>query len=385
METSNANAPDARQAPTGFAPSEPIAVPARRRNNISKLSQLLRERRNLPAGTRLPSPVSAFPFPPFACVYAGIHGRIYRRLVPSDGLVFKQDDDFRRFANEVSVLKLVTGCRHLIQIKEVLPEFQAFGLEGIATGSLRDLINSDETLPLGTIIELFYQLVDALICLENRGILHLDLKPENVLVDTNGKPHLKVIDFGISRVRPTQRPKSPVSPASNREPQYQSLWYRAPEVMLGDAYLDRADIWSLGVIILELLLGNEFPLAGTSEIDQLHRIIRNFGIPCEETYPGVSKLPGWHPGLQLSRTSTSPAFARDFFMNSDSCQRIAVADGSSSADPSLSDEPRMSQLKELLKMILQVPPHRRASLKQIIEHPLFAGKIPSEMPNPNSV
>jgi len=74
-----------------------------------------------------------------------------------------------------------------------------------------------------------------------------------------------------------------------------TLWYRAPEILLGGKhYSVGVDMWSIGCIFAELVTKQPlFP--GDSEIDQLYRIFRVCGTPTEAIWPGVSKLPDWKP------------------------------------------------------------------------------------------
>ena len=70
-----------------------------------------------------------------------------------------------------------------------------------------------------------------------------------------------------------------------------TLWYRAPEILLGSTkYSCPVDIWSIGCIFAEM--ANKRPLfQGDSEIDQLFRIFRVLKTPTDEMWPGVSQLP----------------------------------------------------------------------------------------------
>ncbi|KAJ9576907.1 hypothetical protein L9F63_006525, partial [Diploptera punctata] len=72
-----------------------------------------------------------------------------------------------------------------------------------------------------------------------------------------------------------------------------TLWYRAPEVLLGcHKYSCPIDMWSIGCIFSEMVTGKPL-FRGDSEIDQLFRIFRNIETPTEEIWPGVSKLPDY--------------------------------------------------------------------------------------------
>ncbi|TPX18658.1 uncharacterized protein E0L32_002515 [Thyridium curvatum] len=115
-----------------------------------------------------------------------------------------------------------------------------------------------------------------------KRVLHRDLKPQNLLV--NGRGQLKLADFGLARAFGI-----PVSTFSN---EVVTLWYRAPDVLLGNrAYSTSIDVWSTACIIAEMFTGRPlFP--GSTDDDQLQRIFRLLGTPSERTWPGISLLPG---------------------------------------------------------------------------------------------
>lgn len=128
-----------------------------------------------------------------------------------------------------------------------------------------------------------HQMLDAIAFCHMHRILHRDLKPQNLLVDRDG--HLKLADFGLAR--------SFNLPMRTYTHEVVTLWYRAPEILLGTKfYATGVDIWSLGCIFAEMILKRPlFP--GDSEIDQLYRIFRTMSTPDEENWPGVSQLPDY--------------------------------------------------------------------------------------------
>lgn len=88
------------------------------------------------------------------------------------------------------------------------------------------------------------QLLEGLAYLHAHTILHRDMKPQNLLVDKEG--HIKLADFGLSR--------SFSVPARTYTHEVITLWYRAPELLLGTKlYCTAVDIWSLGCIMAEMV------------------------------------------------------------------------------------------------------------------------------------
>eukprot|EP00731_Ephydatia_muelleri_P015350 Em0008g1070a len=95
---------------------------------------------------------------------------------------------------------------------------------------------------------------------------------------------LKVGDFGLAREYG--------SPLRAYTPVVVTLWYRAPELLLGSKmYSTPIDLWSVGCIFAELLLHKPL-FKGKSEIDQLNQIFKELGTPNDEIWPGYSQLPG---------------------------------------------------------------------------------------------
>ncbi|XP_044046173.1 homeodomain-interacting protein kinase 1-like isoform X2 [Siniperca chuatsi] len=129
---------------------------------------------------------------------------------------------------------------------------------------------SYQSLSIAEIRPVIHQLTTALLHLEALGIMHADLKPENIMVvDRRQQPlQVKLIDFGLARHVSDAVPGSCV----------QSLWYRAPEVMLGLVFMEPIDMWSLGLVAAELALGfTLFP--GYHEYDMMKFIVDTLGQP----------------------------------------------------------------------------------------------------------
>ncbi|ODQ64619.1 Pkinase-domain-containing protein [Nadsonia fulvescens var. elongata DSM 6958] len=113
------------------------------------------------------------------------------------------------------------------------------------------------------------------------GILHRDLKPNNLLLAPGGE--LKLADFGLARAIP--------SPRDKLTPTVVTRWYRAPELLFGARHYTTAiDVWSVGIIFAELMLRTPY-LPGADDINQIDVTFRALGTPTEDIWSGVSQLP----------------------------------------------------------------------------------------------
>lgn len=161
-----------------------------------------------------------------------------------------------------------------------------------------------QPVPILSIKLYMYQLARALTYLHEIGICHRDIKPQNLLIDPNTQ-QLKLCDFGSAKRLVKGEPN--VAYICSR-------YYRAPELIFGATeYTTQIDVWSLGCVFAELLLGRPlFP--GESGVDQLVEIIKILGTPTREQimlmnpnytefkFPQV-KAHAWH---KVFRSRTPP-------------------------------------------------------------------------------
>ena len=188
-------------------------------------------------------------------------------------------------------------------------------------------------LPSDKIKSFMFQLLRGVAFCHERHVLHRDLKPQNLLINKKGE--LKLADFGLARAFGI-----PVNTFSN---EVVTLWYRAPDVLLGSRSYDTSiDIWSAGCIMAEMFTGRPlFP--GQQNEDQLIRIFRLMGTPSEETWEGVSSLSEWKSDFAVyAPTNLSSVLPQ--------------------IDPMGMD---------LLNKMLRLKPNERASARDLLIHPWF--------------
>ncbi|KAI0207715.1 Cyclin-dependent kinase 2 [Lamellibrachia satsuma] len=178
-----------------------------------------------------------------------------------------------------------------------------------------------------------YQLLQGIAYCHSHRVLHRDLKPQNLLIDVAG--NIKLADFGLARAFGV--------PVRTYTHEVVTLWYRAPEILLGSRfYSTPVDIWSIGCIFAEMITKRAlFP--GDSEIDQLFRIFRTLGTPDDSSWPGVSQLPDYK--------TTFPKWP------SQDLAKVV---------PTLDEEGH-----DLLKKMITYEPNRRVSAKAALTHPYF--------------
>jgi len=147
-------------------------------------------------------------------------------------------------------------------------------MELIDGATLREII-ANGAIEIRTALDIMLQVAEALTAAHAAGVVHRDLKPENIMVTPSG--YAKVLDFGLAKLR-----ANPESDVAGTEPTQikdtnpgtilGTASYMAPEQALGKPVDHRADIFSLGSILHELVTGRR-PFTGHSLVDTLHRII----------------------------------------------------------------------------------------------------------------
>uniref|UniRef100_A0A0N5C3S4 Stress-activated protein kinase JNK n=1 Tax=Strongyloides papillosus TaxID=174720 RepID=A0A0N5C3S4_STREA len=190
---------------------------------------------------------------------------------------------------------------------------------------------------------LLYQMLCGIKHLHAAGIIHRDLKPSNIVV--NKHCVLKILDFGLAR--------SAANANANMTPYVVTRYYRAPEVILGMPYQEIVDIWAIGCIFGELILGHVL-FQGSDHIDQWTKIVAQLGTP-DDTF--IDKL-----------QSSVASYVRQR-PRIEGCKWEQLFPTSNFPADSIHTNLTAEHARDLLSRMLQIDPEKRITVDEALEHP----------------
>jgi serine/threonine protein kinase len=166
---------------------------------------------------------------------------------------FKREGEALRQLRHVNIVGFIDAFQQ--------GELSIIVMEHVSGGSLYDLIKKGR-LPIENAVQIALDLCDALIRAHRLKIIHRDIKPENILIDEDGTP--KLADFGVARLSEGTR-------MTHSGVQVGTPYYMSPEAWEGRSLDAQADIWSLGVVLFEILTG-QVPFGGDTPLAVMSRI-----------------------------------------------------------------------------------------------------------------
>ena len=231
-----------------------------------------------------------------------------------------------------------------------------------------------QPIPSTTIKSVLYQILNGLHYLHTNWVMHRDLKPANIMVTSRGE--VRIGDLGLARLF-----HKPLNSLFNGDKVVVTIWYRAPELLLGSKhYTPAVDLWAVGCIFAELLSlrpifkGEEAKMDSKTKVPfqrhQMQKIMEIMGMPTRERWPSLVHMPEYS---QLNPVSYS---ARDLPHSTTSLlekwywstlKSAGYADGSSAGNPG-------TKGFELLEFLLRYDPEQRGSALDALKHPYFQGE-----------
>jgi len=166
----------------------------------------------------------------------------------------------QRFKQELVLARRITH-KNVVRIYDLgeADGLKFFSMEQIEGESLKEMIRRQGRIPASQAVPLVRQILGALLEAHEQGVVHRDLKPQNVMVDTAGAPHL--MDFGIARGADSEGMTATGAIVGTPD-------YMSPEQVRGEKADLRSDIFSFGVILYEMLTG-DVPYQGETPISKI--------------------------------------------------------------------------------------------------------------------
>ncbi|KAK2741120.1 cyclin-dependent protein kinase [Myotisia sp. PD_48] len=219
---------------------------------------------------------------------------------------------------------------------------------------------------------ILFQLLNGLLYLHSNWVLHRDLKPANILVTSTGA--VRIGDLGLARLF-----YKPLNSLFSGDKVVVTIWYRAPELLLGSRhYTPAVDLWAVGCIFAELLSlrpifkGEEAKMDSKKNVpfqkNQMFKIMEILGIPLKDKWPKLSAMPecahlhtlvNGPGGTHLRKSSSLEPWYHACLKNG------AYSSASAAGSPG-------KEGFDLLSKLLEYDPAKRITAKDALQHPYFS-------------
>ncbi|KAL8877798.1 MAG: hypothetical protein Q9198_004256 [Flavoplaca austrocitrina] len=226
-------------------------------------------------------------------------------------------------------------------------------------------------IPASVIKSMLFQLLNGLLYLHRNWVLHRDLKPANIMVTSKGE--VRIGDLGLARLF-----YKPLHSLFSGDKVVVTIWYRAPELLLGSKhYTPAVDLWAVGCIFAELLSlrpifkGEEAKMDSKKTVpfqrNQMQKIVEIHGMPTKEKWPNLVHQPEFtqlqtipYPGRDSG--NAGPMGLDTWYWNT--LRSANYQEGQPSGSPG-------QQGLDLLLRLLDYDPTKRMTAEEALHHPYF--------------
>lgn len=219
-----------------------------------------------------------------------------------------QTQDSTLSQSEVREISIILSLAHenVISIYHITHDLSSIFLP-LGYGDLRKWISNRRQMNEDQQLDFALQILGGLSYIHTCGVLHRDIKPQNIIVNLdNGAPIYKISDFGAARGCGIGTPTGPYTGIIC------TLWYRSPEILMGlDTYNDRLDVWSIMCVLYEFATSDVLFAGANTDFDQLLKIFSKKGAPSAATWPGFAQLPMYKLVSGYSFKDTPEYFTKD--------------------------------------------------------------------------
>ena len=286
------------------------------------------------------------------CLGKGTYGTVYKVQKKDTGVFYA----IKKIKGDTESEGIPSTALREIAILKKMKHQNVVSVEGIAFSEkdielcleyckydLRKLIqekkNDNSFYTMSFIKNTMYQILKSVDYLHSHKVLHRDIKPQNILIKDESLV-VKLTDFGLSRIYSI--------PIRSYTKEVLTLWYRAPEMMLGIGnYGVGLDMWSLGCVFAEFFFKRPL-FHGDSEIDQLYKIMQVFGTFNELSMPGYKVIPYFNKDLPYWK-----GVGLRYYVN----KKTVI--------------PFDDIAFDLLEKMLDINPNKRITCKEALLHPFF--------------
>ncbi|CAK7212700.1 cyclin-dependent protein kinase [Sporothrix curviconia] len=358
-------------------------------------------------------------------ISSGTYGRVYKAVsrqgLPGEFAIkkFKPDKEGEQITYtgiSQSAIREMSLCSELshynvIRLVEIILEDKAiYMVFEYAEHDLLQIIHHHtqqprHPIPPATIRSIMFQLLNGCQYLHTNWVLHRDLKPANIMVTSSGQ--VKIGDLGLARLC-----YKPLHSLFSGDKVVVTIWYRAPELLLGSRhYTPAIDMWAIGCIFAELLSlrpifkGEEAKMDSKKTVpfqrNQMQKIVDIMGLPTKERWPLLAHMPEYQQLTTLQapmtshhhhhhqqhghHSSSSSSSSASNYGNLEKWYYSTISQGQTSApiQPSSLAAHSSTSLASLgangfalLAGLLEYDPEKRLTAEAALEHPFFTSGDP---------